>query len=73
MANDRELVLMHMEKYGSITDEEARQEYGMKRLAARIGELRNMGYPIKTDMFSCKNKRGGVSHFARYSFAEVAE
>ena len=67
MANDRELVLMHMKKHGSITDEEARQEYGMKRLAARINELRGMGYPIKTDMFSCKTKRGTVSNYARYS------
>ena len=73
MANDRELVLMHMKKYGSITDEEARQEYGMKRLAARIGELRQIGYPIKTDILSCKNKRGSVSNFARYSLEEVGQ
>lgn len=73
MANDRELVLMHMKKYGSITGDEAAEEYGIKRLSARICELRDMGYPIKTDMISCKNRRGKTSNFARYSLEEVTE
>ena len=70
MANDRDLVLMHMKKYGSITHNEADEEYGIKRLAARIGELRNMGYPIKTEMISCKNRRGRTSKYASYSLEE---
>lgn len=73
MANDRDLVLMHMKKYGSITQNEADDEYGIKRLSARINELRNMGYAIKTDMISCKNRRGRISNYAKYSLAEVAE
>ena len=73
MANDRDLVLMHMKKYGSITQDEADEEYGIKRLSARIKELRDMGYPIKTDMISCKNRRGRTSNFARYSLEEGAE
>ena len=73
MANDRELILMHMKKYGSITQNEADEEYGIKRLSARINELRNMGVPIKTDMISCKNRRGRISNFAKYSLEEVAE
>lgn len=73
MANDRDLVLMHMKKYGSITQAEADEEYGIKRLASRINELRNMGYPIKTDMISCKNRRGRISNFAKYSLEEVEE
>ena len=73
MANDRDLILMHMKKYGSITQNEADEEYGIKRLSARINELRNMGYPIKTDMISCKNRRGRTSNFARYSLEEGAE
>ena len=70
MANDRDLILMHMKKYGSITHDEAEAEYGIKRLSARINELRNMGYPIKTDMLSCKNRRGSISNFAKYSLEE---
>ncbi len=73
MANDRDLILMHMKKYGSITQAEADEEYGIKRLSARINELRNMGYPIKTDMIPCKNRRGNISNFAKYSLEEGAE
>ena len=70
MANDRDLILMHMKKYGSITQAEADEAYGIKRLSARINELRNMDYPIKTDMISCKNRRGNISNFAKYSLEE---
>lgn len=67
MANDRDLILMHMKKYGSITHDEADEEYGIKRLSARINELRNMGYPIKTDILSCRNRRNRISNYAKYS------
>ena len=73
MANDRELILMHMKKYGSITQDEAAEEYGIKRLSARICELRDMGHPIKTEMIACKNRRGRISNFAKYSLEEVSE
>lgn len=73
MANDRDLILMHLKKYGSITQDEASEEYGIKRLSARICELRDMGYHIETVMISCKNRRGSISSFARYRLAEVAE
>ena len=73
MANDRDLVLMHMKKYGSITQNEADEEYGIKRLSARINELRNMGYAIKTDIIACKNRRGRISNYAKYSLEEVGQ
>ena len=72
METDRDLILMHMKKYGSITQEDANEEYGIKRLSARINELRNMGYPIKTDIISCRNRRGRISNYAKYSL-EVVE
>ena len=72
MATDRDLILMHMKKYGSITQEDADEEYGIKRLAAMINELRNMGYPIKTDIISCRNRRKRISNYAKYSL-EVVE
>ena len=72
MATDRDLILMHMKKYGSITQEDADEEYGIKRLSAKINELRNMGYPIKTDIISCRNRRGRISNYAKYSL-EVEE
>ena len=73
MATDCELILMHIKKYGSITHDEAAAEYGIKLLSARIYDLRDKGYNIKTDMVSCKNRRGRISNFARYSLAEAVE
>lgn len=73
MATDCELILMHIKKYGSITHDEAEAEYGIKRLSARIWDLRDKGYKIKTDMLSCKNRRGRISNFAKYSLMEAVE
>ena len=70
MANQCQMVLMHMKKYGSITHLEAEQEYGIARLASRIKDLRNMGYTIETELISSKNRRGEPSHFARYRLEE---
>ena len=39
MASQCDLILMHMQKYGSITHLEAEKEYGCTRLAARISDL----------------------------------
>lgn len=72
MANHRELVLMHMKKYGSITPDEAKAEYGCARLASRIKELRLQGHAIETEMVSYKGKYGKVS-YARYRLAEVGQ
>ena len=73
MANDRDLILMHIKKYGSITSKEADDIYGIMRCASRINELRQMGVPIKTDMIPGKNRRGKISNFAKYSLEEVAQ
>ena len=73
MANHRELVLMHMKKYGSITPDEAKAEYGCARLASRINELRVMGYAIETEMITGKGRYGGRISYARYRFAEVGQ
>lgn len=67
MASDRDLILLHIKKCGSITHDEAEEEYGIKRLSARINELRNLGYPIKTEMIACRNRRGRISNYAKYS------
>ena len=73
MANQRELILMHMKKYGSITPDEAKAEYGCARLASRINELRYQGVAIETEMITGKGKHGGKTCYARYRLAEVAQ
>lgn len=72
MASHRELILMHMKKYGSITQDEAKAEYGCARLASRINELRKQGVAIKTDMVDGVGKHGKIS-YAKYSLAEVGQ
>lgn len=62
-----ERVLRHMEKYGSITPAEAKDEYGIARLAARIYDLTKSGVQIETEVVTGKNKFGEPTKFARYS------
>lgn len=62
-----DLVLRHMEDFGSITSLEAMQEYGIMRLASRITDLKKAGYPIRMEMVSRKNRYGKTVTFARYS------
>jgi hypothetical protein len=45
---DTYAVLCHLERCGMITDREAMMNLGVKRLSARINDLKNEGYKIKT-------------------------
>lgn len=47
--SQRELVLEHLMRVGSITPMEALSEYGCFRLASVIWDLREAGYPIDTN------------------------
>lgn len=42
----REQVVEHLTKYGSISPLEARHVYGIERLASRIDELKKSGFKI---------------------------
>lgn len=66
MVNHRELILMHLKKFGTITPDEAKAAYGCARLASRINELRRQGYAIETEMVSGKSRYGGKIHYAKY-------
>lgn len=55
------LVREHLRKHKSITPLVALQRYGVFRLAARIGELREIGFAVETEIV-----RSGEKHFARY-------
>ena len=60
-------LLAHLEENGSITPGEALLVHGVFRLAARINELREMGYSIDTVMHvDATGKR-----YARYWLQEV--
>lgn len=66
-----DLVLEYMQKYGSITDSEARRELACSRLGGRIFDLRAKGYKINKAMIEFENsKTGNKGRFARYWLAE---
>lgn len=66
----RALVLRHLKSGRTLTQDEAQALYGVRRLAARISELRNdFGFPIKTEAIDV----GGVSGLARYSLEQTPE
>lgn len=57
---DNHAVLMHLNRYGSITEEYAKYKLGIKRLSARIRELKEAGYKITT-LLKKVTKRNGKS------------
>ena len=62
-----EQVLKYMEDFGSITPMDAMSDLGIMRLASRIHDLSQMGYPIKREMVTGKNRYGNKVHYMKYS------
>ena len=58
-------ILAHLQAGHYITPIDALEQYGCFRLGARIWDLRQKGYPIKTTITT----RGG-KNFARYRLVE---
>ena len=67
MSRQCERIIRHLQDYGSITSVEAISEYGVMRLASRIADLRQMGYPIRSEMVSGKNRYGEKTRYAKYT------
>lgn len=61
-----ERIMRHLNEYGSITQAEAIQEYGIMRLASRISDLRKDGIEIRREMVKGKNRYGESTCYARY-------
>jgi hypothetical protein len=73
MATQVERILKHLKSGKSITARQARDLYGVDRLAARIHDLRDLPwkpskghYNIRTDMITV-NTRHGKARIAKYS------
>lgn len=64
--NQCERIMRHLEDYGSITDNEARSEYGISRLASRVYDLKRQGVPIVKEWIISKNRYGEKVKFAIY-------
>lgn len=63
----RDEILEFLKENRSITHRQAEDEIGCTRVAARVGELRKMGYRIKTDMIPVKNRKEQTVYIARYT------
>jgi len=59
-------IINHLKEHGDITSKEAFNLYGCTRLAARIYDLRSMGYIISTTDEVCKTRYGTSCRYARY-------
>jgi hypothetical protein len=59
-------ILRHLEDYGSITQMDAMQDYGIMRLASRVNDLRREGHPIITEVVEGRNRYGEKTRWARY-------
>lgn len=60
------MILQHLEENGSITALEAGERYGCLRLAARIADLRALGYEIEREMETGVNRFEKPVRYARY-------
>lgn len=61
-----ELILAHMDTYGSITPMDAFMGYGITKLATRVSELRRQGVAITKEPAEAKNRFGQTVRFMRY-------
>lgn len=55
-----------IQRHGSITPRQAEDELGCMRLAARIAEIKEEGYAVKTEIVTAKNRHGEKIRYARY-------
>lgn len=65
-------ILRYMTDVGSITAMDAIREFSCTRLAARIGDLKRMGYKISKTTERGRNRYGEATSYARYKL-EVNE
>lgn len=61
-----QLILAHIDTYGSITPFEAFAEYGITKLATRVSELRRQGHQIVKVFEEGRNRFGQKVHYVRY-------
>ena len=61
-----QMIINYLDKFGSITPQEAMSRLGVMRLAARIMEIESSGYRIAREMVTGKNRYGDPVRYARY-------
>ena len=69
MSNQCLLIYNHMKFNGHITAKKAADLYGVKRLASRINDLKNLGVNIKSQLVTGVNRYGEKTRFKEYWLA----
>ena len=62
----KEIILNHLNKYGSITKNEGWKKYGFQKTDTIISELRASGYKIVGETVRGKNRFGKPSQYTIY-------
>lgn len=65
-AQQRDCILDHLRREGSITTLEARERYGIMSPACRVLELRRAGHQIDTVRLRAPDANGQLHNQARY-------
>ena len=64
----KELILKHLQRYGSITDLKARDYIGTTRCSEYIRQLRSEGYRIDLEWRKGRNRFGRKTRFGVYKY-----
>ena len=59
-------IIQYIDDFGSITQLQAIADLGCMRLASRVNDLRQIGYPIRMRWVSGKNRYGEKTRYAEY-------
>tara|TARA_R110001599_G_C11863480_1_gene622034 strand:+ start:382 stop:600 length:219 start_codon:yes stop_codon:yes gene_type:complete len=66
----KEQILTHLKKYGSITSWDAIMEYGVTRLSHHIYCLRNEGYIIPDKRIQVNTRLGKTTNISKYTLRD---
>lgn len=61
-----ELILKHLDEFGSISPIEAFESYGITKLATRISEMTRQGVHFTRVMMTSENRYGEPVRYMRY-------
>lgn len=64
--SQRDKLIRHLNDFGTITTLEAFRDYGIMRPSARISEIKQRGYQVRTEMVKGVNRYGEPIRYARY-------
>ena len=70
MKGSKPRIIQYMQVNGGITSQDAFKHLGITRLSARIKELRESGYNIKTLMIESTNRYGEPVRYGLYTLME---